>query len=301
MQSLLKRLTLILVGLVGLVVVSVTLLYVATWYRLNRTYHIPVETIEIPTDASSIERGRVLAEAKCAACHGDDMSGKLLWDDPSLWHIAAPNLTTGEGGVGRVYSDADFVRAIRHGVGVDGRPLLLMPSDKLFYLSDTDVGAILAYLRSLPPRDITQPAPILSPRARLLVSFGPIGSLLRSRLHKELAVTEFPVTLTSSGRWLVPIAGVGPRLLPAELIDHRAVRPPAPMRGATAEYGRYLWDLTDSCEGCHRLYTAEDDNFFITAVKSGEFRASELERDLAQATTDEEKAFFLYLLSLVQR
>ena len=34
--------------------------------------------------------------------------------------IPTPNLTTGEGGIGAAFSDKDFERAIRHGVGSDG-------------------------------------------------------------------------------------------------------------------------------------------------------------------------------------
>ena len=41
-------------------------------------------------------------------------------------------------------------RAIRHGIGIDGRALVLMPSEMYFDLSDKDLGRIVAWLRSLP-------------------------------------------------------------------------------------------------------------------------------------------------------
>jgi hypothetical protein len=43
-------------------------------------------------------------------------------------------------------------RAIREGIGHDGRPLLpIMPYDAFQNLSDEDLAAIVVYLRSIPP------------------------------------------------------------------------------------------------------------------------------------------------------
>jgi hypothetical protein len=64
--------------------------------------------------------------------------------------IVAANLTRGAGGVGGQFSDADWVRAIRHGVGLDGKPLLFMPSQVFAALSDPDLADIIAYVKSVP-------------------------------------------------------------------------------------------------------------------------------------------------------
>ena len=74
----------------------------------------------------------------------------MFIDDPALGRVIAPNLTRGRGGVGATFSDADFVRAIRHGVDPSGRPLLIMPADDYTHFSDADLGMIIAYVRSLP-------------------------------------------------------------------------------------------------------------------------------------------------------
>lgn len=61
--------------------------------------------------------------------------------------IPTPNLTTGKGQSTR-WILQDWVRAIRHGVGPDGRALFIMPSKKFQYMSDEDLGAIVADIES---------------------------------------------------------------------------------------------------------------------------------------------------------
>jgi mono/diheme cytochrome c family protein len=106
------------------------------------------------------------------------------------------------------------VRAIRHGIGPDGKPLLIMPSQQHYAMSDEDLGALLAYIQSLPPVDNELP---------------------------ELELALFPR--------LMYVACPMDFLVPAEFIDHDAPRPPAPERGATAEYGEYLAGLCSLCHG----------------------------------------------------
>jgi len=45
------------------------------------------------------------------------------------------------------------VRAIRHGIGYDGKPLMIMPSKGYWYLSDEDLGAVIAFLKTAQPVD----------------------------------------------------------------------------------------------------------------------------------------------------
>jgi mono/diheme cytochrome c family protein len=115
--------------------------------------------------------------------------------------------------VGARYTDADWVRAIRHGVRPDGSPLLFMPTANFYHLTDADVAAIIAYLRSLPAVDNQPPASQIYPLGRALMAAGQLS-------------------------------------LPAESLDHRAPRVPAPPAGRTAEYGRYLTTIS-TCRDCH--------------------------------------------------
>ncbi len=123
-----KRIGLGLVLVLGLLVTAVLGVYLSAEYRLNKIYTIPVESVTIPADAQALVRGEHWANLYCSDCHGDNMAGKVILDDPDLGHVQAPNLTRGQGGLGGSYGDADWIRAIRHGVGREGKALLAMPS-----------------------------------------------------------------------------------------------------------------------------------------------------------------------------
>ena len=73
---------------------------------------MPVESIVVPTDITSIQRGQHLASAvaACVDCHGPNLAGKVFIDDPALGRIVAPNLTRGRGGIGASFSNADLAR-----------------------------------------------------------------------------------------------------------------------------------------------------------------------------------------------
>ena len=105
-------------------------LYALASRRLAKPYELIRRGGELPTDSASIARGEHLATAigKCAECHGDGLGGKVMVDDPMFGRFVAPNLTRGVGGVGSSRSDADLATALRHGVGVDGKTLVFMPS-----------------------------------------------------------------------------------------------------------------------------------------------------------------------------
>lgn len=66
--------------------------------------------------------------------------------------IVAPNLTPDpETGAGR-WTDDQLARAIREGIGHDGRALLpMMPYQNYRSMSDEDLASVIVYLRSLPP------------------------------------------------------------------------------------------------------------------------------------------------------
>lgn len=111
-----------------------------------------------------VERGRYLAHSvcECFECHTPLRSNELVEPDPSKLgagdilnkktrHVA-PNITLEpETGAGR-WTDDQLIRAIREGIGHDGRRLsLVMPYPKFSILTDDDVRSIVAYLRSLPP------------------------------------------------------------------------------------------------------------------------------------------------------
>jgi cytochrome c553 len=108
------------------------------------------------------------------------------------------------------------VRAIRHGVRPDGKPLFIMPSADFQYFSDADLSALIAYLERVPAIDNQTRARSFTPLARILYTAGAFGNLL-----------------------------------PAERIDHAAAsRLPAPQVGPAVEYGAYIVALS-GCRTCH--------------------------------------------------
>src|SRR5439155_23526308 len=66
--------------------------------------------------------------------------------------VVPPNITPDrETGAGS-WTDAQLARAIREGIGYDGRALFpFMPYQSYRHLSDEDLASVVAYLRSLPP------------------------------------------------------------------------------------------------------------------------------------------------------
>ncbi len=114
-----------------------------------------------------LERGQLLAHtAGCLFCHsphefkpheaayipGREGSGEVLPFDGLPGKVVAPNLTPDrETGAG-TWTDDQFARAIREGIGHDGRALFpMMPYQGLRHMSDEDLASIIVYLRSLPP------------------------------------------------------------------------------------------------------------------------------------------------------
>jgi hypothetical protein len=86
-------------SLVGLLVVAVVFLILLGSMRVNKAYEIQLASIPIPTDAVAIERGRHFVETVglCSECHGDQLQGDIIEEDPVFGTIAPPNLTSGAG------------------------------------------------------------------------------------------------------------------------------------------------------------------------------------------------------------
>lgn len=221
MARILKWVGIVLGGLIGVCVVAAAVLFFLGGSRLSRRYDVQVTRIALPTDDSAIARGRHLVEAValCVGCHGEDLSGDVLIDEPMIATVYASNLTAGRGGVGATLTDTDFVRAIRHGVNPDGRGLMIMHADAYHHLTEEDLGAIIAYVRSVPPVDHEVPATR--------------GGLL--------------------GKVLVPLGAFDTEtmpLIPAEVIDHEAPITHTPLPAVTAQYGEYLVSIA-LCPTCH--------------------------------------------------
>lgn len=215
MGRLLKRLGWTVLGLLGVAILAIAALYVLGGRRFAARHEVAVEAVAIPSGAEARERGRHLARVHCANCHGMELDGTIFIDGGPFATISAPNLTAGRGGVAPRYEAEDWVRALRHGLGADGRALMIMPADAYAHLSDEDLGALVAYLTDGDPVDGEHPASRLGPIGRILLATGKLRDAF-----------------------------------PHYRIDHAAAPPVAPEPGPTAEYGEY-WVETFGCAHCH--------------------------------------------------
>lgn len=198
-------------SLVALILIAVAYFYWKSNRILNTTYPAADVTLDLPpADSTVLARGRHLSiTLGCTDCHGSDFGGLPTMDAMPVAYIPASNLTPA--GVAAGYSDADWIRAIRHGIGPDGRSLWIMPSAAYSHLSPSDLAALIAFLKQADPVD----------RALPPKQFGPIGRMLVANGAFKLAASRVDQSL--------PFAA-------------------APPAGPTAEYGEYL---SYPCRYCH--------------------------------------------------
>jgi mono/diheme cytochrome c family protein len=194
-----------------LALLAVAYVYVASERILRRTYTVALTPITLPDDSTSLTEGERLARVRgCfGGCHGVRFEGQVFFDDPKVARLVAPNLTD----AAARWSDAELARIIRHGVRPNGRSVFSMPAHTFSRLSDDDLGAILAFLRHVPP----EPG-------------------LQAELH---------------ARWLGRLGLVLGQYRPeAELIVHDSI-PPTATPSEPLAHGRYL--ARTICTECHGL------------------------------------------------
>lgn len=216
MKKFLKWVGILFAVLIGVLLLALTVIYIQTEARFTRIYETPTDVVAIPTDAEFIELGkRIFQYRGCEGCHGEKLEGKVYLNDPAVGKVISSNLTSGLGGVGSAMSDEDWVRSTRYGIRPDGTPILFMPSTEFYYLSDEDLGAVIAYIKSVPAVDNELDPSSVSMTGRVVMTLVP-------------AIT----------------------FIPSELIPLDAPRPAAPEVGITPAYGEYL---SLSCKVCHGL------------------------------------------------
>jgi mono/diheme cytochrome c family protein len=200
----------------GLLALAIgTLLAYASWLP-TRKLDVPYPQIKADTSPAAVQHGKELFEVACAECHrakGETQAaGQQMTDIPEfLGKFYTANITSDpEFGIGK-RSDGEIARIIRTGVNHEGR-MTIMPARAL---GDSDVAAILGYLRSSDPIF----APSKKPTPKTEYSLAAKAIFLMNGLTK-------------------------PRELPASGI-------PVPQRAATKEYGHYLAHEVYDCGACH--------------------------------------------------
>lgn len=182
---------------------------------LRTTYPLPNIDGLGRADAEAVARGRRIVTIRngCVECHGANLAGAVVIDDPAMGRIVGSNITPFALGK---KSDEQVARAIRHGLNSSGRPLVFMPSYEYQNLSKDDLVAVIGYLRSVP--EVRQP--------NQTIRIGPMAKILYA-------------------------LGQLPTLVPAGIIDHTRGFPGKPREEPSVAFGNYL--ATSSCTGCHGI------------------------------------------------
>lgn len=143
--------------------------------KMQRQVKVDVRPVAIASDASTLARGKYLYDSRgCVDCHGANGGGREFINDGKGMRVAGPNISPGAGNVVLRYTPEDWVRTLRHGVKPDGRPVFIMPSEDYNRLTNEDLGALVAYVKSLPPASGAAAVLELPLPVRVLYGFGAI-------------------------------------------------------------------------------------------------------------------------------
>jgi mono/diheme cytochrome c family protein len=203
-------------GIFTLIISLVAVLGLVGIFRYYNPPHNAVKEIQVKGTQEQTARGKHLAAAFCVECHsttrdfpmsgGVDVGRDLPVDLGSFY---SANLTPA--GPLKDWTDGEIFRALRDNVDKDGKRLAMMNGTNVRYISDEDLIAIVAFLRSQEPVENEPPKPLDQP------SF---------------------LALLMSGAGLIP---------DRPLVDAPIV---APKLEATAEYGQFMTTFLD-CKSCH--------------------------------------------------
>ena len=257
-----------------------------------------------------VERGRYIFNnlAACIDCHsehdpskpgapviaGMEGAGEIMPFDDLPGRVVAPNLTpdpqTGSG----LWTDDQLARAIREGIGHDGRTLFpMMPYGLYRNMSDEDLASVIVYIRSLPT--VSRPLP----KSEIIF---PVKYLVRSAPQPiEAAVNSpDPANRVEWGRYLVTMASC----IDCHTPQHQG-RPIPGMEFAGGNFMKGAWgsaatpNITPDPSGISYY----DEILFIKAVRTGYVGARPLSAIMpfefyGGLTDDDLKAIYAYLRTL---
>ena len=200
-----------------LVALAVAITFTIGWRPFIGPKARPLTDRKFDVTPIRLARGRYLAEnvAGCMDCHsphdwtqrdspitpGMEGAGEQMPVAGLPGVVYPPNLTPDpETGAG-TWTDDQLARAIREGVGHDGRALFpLMPYQNFASMSDEDLASVVVFLRSLPPvHNVVPPTQIIFP----------VKYLMRSVPQPITAPVPAPdlSTQVKQGAYLVTVGG----------------------------------------------------------------------------------------------
>ena len=308
MTKLLKIVAYVVVGLV--VVLSVAITLTVGWRPFIGPRVRPLTNRTFEPTPQRLARGQYLSNnLGCFECHGEHdwtrhdapliegTRGAGYSEFPMAGlpgRIVPPNITPDpETGAGR-WTDDMLARAIREGIGHDGRALFpFMPYPDLRYASDEDLASVIVYLRSIPPiRKALPPTEIIFP----------VKYLIRSVPQPITDPVPEPdlSTPVKRGQYLVTIAGCAD--------CHTPQTKGQPIRGLEFAGGFILegpWgrlasaNITPDASGISYY----DEALFLEMIHTGYVKARKINQimpweDFRGLTDEDLKGIFAYLRTL---
>jgi len=258
-----------------------------------------------------IERGRYIFNSLsgCVDCHSEhdpngpdhlvlasmQGSGEVMPFTDLPGRVVASNLTSDPQTGAGTWSDDQLARAIREGIGHDGRALFpMMPYEHYRLMSDEDLASVVVYIRTLPPLHHELP--------KTDIVF-PVKYLIRSAPQPITAAVSAPdhTNQLQWGGYLVNLAGCIDCHTP---MDHG--QPIAGLEYAGGQVFQGSWsgtiasaNITPDPSGIAYY----DEPLFLQVLRTGYVKARKLNSlmpvDQYKGLTDDDlKAMFAYLRTI---
>ncbi len=273
----------------------------------------------IPRTPERLERGKYLVEGllQCWACHsevdfskrpiepfpGKKFGGTVFSNDEAgvsaANRIVIPNISPDpDYGAGK-WSDTAFVRALRQGIGHDGRTLFpLMPYSFFRSLSDEDLASVIVYVRSQEPVHIQRPKIQLT--EELKKSFQPLPPLPHVAEPDRSDKVAYGKYLVTVGHCTACHATYDDKGNPIDGMDFAGGSPlVGPWSGGDKIETVTALNITPDPSGIGYF----DEAMFIEVIRNGGFRNRPLSNIMPwnffrNLSDDDLKAMFAYLKTL---
>jgi mono/diheme cytochrome c family protein len=295
----------LILGLLGLLSIAIT----ATigWRPFIGPKARPLTDRKFEATPERLARGERIFDG-CMGCHsphdwkphdppilpGMKGAGMVMPIQELPGRIVAPNLTPDpETGSGK-WTDDGIARAIREGIGHDGRALFpMMPYQHFRVLSDEEVASVVVYIRSLPP--VKNPLP----KTEIIFPVKYLINSLPQPLEKELPLPDLSTPL-KKGEYLVNLTGCMDCHTPQKKGQPMMALNFAGGEPLTGPWGRVVSaNITQDPSGISYY----DEQLFLQAMKTGYVKARPLSQimpwwDFKNWPDDDLKAMFAYLKTL---
>jgi len=300
-----------------------------SWIAFGKHFEKPVisaqaasvlEMDTIPRTPERLARGKYLVQglALCTFCHSEydftqrppkaragTLGGGNVFSAaeiglPEPNRIVAPNISSDtEFGAG-TWKDSDFVRALRQGIGHDGRTLFpMMPYQYFREMSDEDLASVIVFERSLAPVHVQRPKTVLTDEIRKTFhSFPPVAHVAEPNKADRVAYGKYLATVGHCDGCHTPTDEKGdplPGMYLAGGADMSGPWGPDPAKIINVA----SMNLTPDPSGISYF----DEKMFISVIRTGKVGARPLANIMPwgyfrNLTDDDLKAIFAYLRTI---